>query len=175
MDNALDFITITAIWGAITGTLALSFEIYKWYKNGPKLEITVSPNMQVFDPALRKLFSEQLVMVRVVNRGTLPAKITDLLGWVFDTRLKRLFGKPRDGFFVVDSKSSIPLPVVLEPGQDWSGYINQKKTLEMTSNGLLYLGVQHTLSKKPVLTYVDTNQFRPFVSDGSNGNDVLDD
>ena len=158
----MDATTAIAVWGAVAGTAAIVWDVIKWKKDGPRLKVSVSPNMQVFDHGTRQLDPRQIIQVRVVNIGTRPARVTSLLGWPFKSRLHRLLGKPAgEGFLVLNPEFSVSLPVTLAPGEEWHGYIDRKGALEVAGDAVLYCGVEYTLAKKPVLVRIDPKALRP--------------
>lgn len=158
----LDVTTTIALWGAFTGTAAIVWDFVKWKTDAPRLKVSVNPNMQMLDQATGRLDPKQLIQVHVVNVGKRPTKITALLGWPFKTRMHRLFGKPTgDGFVSMEPLTQTPLPLVLQPGDDWSGFLHREAALKIVGDATLYCGVQHTLAKKPALARIDPKTLRP--------------
>lgn len=79
--------------GAFAGTAAIIWDVIKWRKESPRLQVTLNPNMQLANPITGELDEEQYIMVRVVNVGRRATKVTHLVGWPFRTRVHRLLGK----------------------------------------------------------------------------------
>lgn len=158
----MDATTAIAVWGAIAGTAAIVWDVIKWKKDGPRLEVSVNPNMQAIHPITRALDPRQLIQIRVVNIGSRPARVTTLVGYPFKSRIHRLLRKPAGGgFFIRQPDSSAPLPVTLAPGDEWCGFIDRKQALESVGDSVLYCGVEHTLAKKPVLARINPKELRP--------------
>lgn len=158
----MDATTTIAVWGAVAGTAAIVWDVIKWKTDGPRLEVSVNPNMQAIHPITKALDPRQLIQVRVANRGSRPARVTTLVGLSFKSRIHRLLGKPAGGaFFIRQPESSEPLPVTLAPGDVWCGFIDRRQALESVGDAVLYCGVEHTLAKTPVLARIDPKEPRP--------------
>jgi len=158
----VDATTAIAVWGAIAGTAAIVWDVIKWKTDGPRLKVSVNPNMQAIHPITRALDPRQLIQVRVVNIGSRPAKVTTLVGVPFKSRIHRLLGKSAGGeFFIPQPEFAPALPVTLQPGDEWCGSIDRKQALESVGDAVLYCGVEHTLAKKPVLARINPKELRP--------------
>lgn len=169
MTLTLDITATIALWGALTGTAAIVWDIIKWWADSPRLEVSVNPNMQIVNPKSGDLEPKKLILVRVVNVGKRSTKVTCLLGLPFKTRIHRLFGKPAShGFISMTPLADAPLPLVLQPGDDWTGFLNQEEAFQIAGNLPLYCGVQHTLAKKPVLARINFGSLRPLCEKDQN-------
>lgn len=160
MTVEIDSTTAIALWGAFAGTLAIGWDAYKWWADGPRLRVTANPNMQRVDLTTGRLDNEQLILVRVVNVGTRSTKVTYLVASCFTNRLRRLFGKRERVFVVLEPTCDTPLPVVLEPGQDWSAFISREEATKIAGTAVLYCGVEHSLGKRPVLARIAPKSLR---------------
>lgn len=162
MTISLDTTVAIALWGALTGTTAIVWDFIKWRKDRPCLEVSVSPNMQSFDHATRQLEPKQLIMVRAVNTGKRPAKVTHLVGYAYKSRIHRLLKMaPVEVFLVTEHLFGTSLPVLLEPACDWTGFLDRDRALAIAGDAVLYCGVVHTLAKKPVLARINRKALRP--------------
>jgi len=150
----MDSSTLAAWWGAITGSLALAWEMFRWHQSGPKLLVAASPNMQVVRPGLG-VDEEIFISVSVRNVGDAATTITHFMGVTYAGWFNHLRRK-RAGLFIVTTGSDSPLPHRLEPGATWSGTVKQKEALlALKKKGdMLYIGVKHSMHEKPVLVRV---------------------
>lgn len=146
---------IAAWWGAIVSSVVLLWDIYKWKHQGPRLVMRLSPNMQVWGDPSRE--GKTWVSVTVSNVGDRPTTIKGVgivyyKSWL--TRLrnraenKAVFPKPSDDF---------PLPLVLNPGDEWGGLIPQKlidKNIDMeamSQSGHLLIWVSRSDEQRTLL------------------------
>ena len=93
------------------------------------------------------------IVVEATNTGDRPTTITHLAGYYYKSRSQQLRKKPEKEFFVIVPAlaDAQPLPHQLGPGGRWLGGIEQNDELvERSQTGLLYCGIIHTSSKKPV-------------------------
>lgn len=147
----MDASTAAAWWGAATGTLALGWEVYRHASSGPRLEVNVSPDMQLVIPG-RGLDSTLHVSVSVVNAGDAPTTITHLCGVFYRGWIQRTF-KRRGQVFVLTTDA--PIPTVLPPGQTWSALVPQEQLfISAGEKAAIYLGVKHAISGNPVMVKV---------------------
>ena len=62
--------TDIAAWiGAVTGTLVLIWDVYKWTQTGPKVKVSAAPNMVAYGSAVTILGNKANIMVEVTNTG----------------------------------------------------------------------------------------------------------
>ena len=144
--------TDAAAWiGAVTGTLALFWEIFVWAKTGPKIEVSASPNMEAFGALLNILGNAPCVVVEARNVGDGKTTITHVVGFYYESWLQWFCRRrPTKTLFVPDP---VPgrLPHVLDAGERWLGMMEQNDDLiEMSQKGRLYCGVLHSTSSKAV-------------------------
>jgi len=146
---------VAAWWGAVIGTLVLAWDIYKWKRSGPMVQVTASPNMRTFGGMPDALEDKTFVVVEVTNTGDRKTTLTHLVGFHYSSLLQKLRKNKSKSFFVAKPALSQPLPYVLEPGERWIGGIQQNEELEeMTRDGYLYCGVYHSCGKKAVVQRV---------------------
>jgi hypothetical protein len=148
--------TDIAAWiGAITGTLVLIWDVYKWMQTGPKVKVSAAPNMVAYGSAMTILGDKSNIMVEVTNTGDGKTTIAHLVGFFYASQLRKwLRRKPHRTMFVPDPGSG-QLPHVIHPGERWIGAMDQSDDLiKMSNDGALYVGVLHSTQKRPVLARV---------------------
>ena len=119
----------------------------KWKQTGYKLRLSVTSGMQLVGEHSEQIY----VVVEVVNIGDKKTELTHVVGLLHKSHLQRYRGKNERSFLVPKPSLSGGFPCFLEPGQRWMGGINQTEELEiMSRSGLLYCGVFHSGSKKPL-------------------------
>lgn len=147
--------TLAAWWGALVATVVLAWDVYKWKKSGPIINVTTSPNMQMYKGVEIKPNNETFLVVEVTNIGDRKTTLTHLVGLHYKSMFQRLRNKTEQAFFVLNPAMTTPLPYVLEPGERWVGGIAQTDDLEeMCRRGYFYCGVYHSGSKRPALQRV---------------------
>lgn len=143
-----------AWWGAIAGSAAVFWDIIKWSRAGARVRLQATPNMQLMVPGLG-LNPEKRIYVNARNVGDQPTTITNFCGEHYPSRWHRLI-KRGGRFFVITPGADVRMPHKLGPGETWSGYALQDEMAKVDAqSGALYLGVQHSMAKKPKLTRVD--------------------
>ncbi len=143
--------TDVAAWiGALTGTLVLLWDVFKWVHSGAKIKISASPNMTGYGSAALLLGEQTCVAVEATNVGQSKTTITHLVGFHHKSRFGRLLRrKPETTFFVPNPRPGT-LPGVLDTGERWLGMIEQNSELEvMSREGYLYVGIYHSTGKLP--------------------------
>lgn len=159
--NSTDITTVVAIWGALTGTSAIIWDVIKWRRDGPRLRVAVTANMQIYNKYLGITQERQFIQVHVTNRGTRSAKVSHLVVCPFRSRLHRAVGRQAPFTLVTQTPpESQPLPVVLQPGDTWTGLLDQQEVLSHAGRFRIYLGVTHTLQDKPILTALNHKKIR---------------
>ncbi|MBI9086698.1 MAG: hypothetical protein JEZ11_24085 [Desulfobacterales bacterium] len=146
---------IAAWWGALIATMVLVWDVYKWKRIGPIINVSASPDMQTYGGISDGEDDKEFVAVEVTNTGDRKTTLTHLVGFQYANRFQRLLKKRNEAFIVTNPAFSTTLPYVLDPGERWVGGIEQNKNLEdLSRNGFLYCGVYHSSGKKPVLQRV---------------------
>jgi hypothetical protein len=148
--------TDIAAWiGAVTGTLVLIWDVYKWLQTGPKIKVSVAPNMVAYGSAVAVLGNKANIMVEVTNTGDGKTTITHLVGLFYRSRLRKWLRRKPDRTMIVLNPGSGQLPHVIHPGERWIGAMDQSDDLiKMSNEGALYVGVLHSTQKPPVLARV---------------------
>ena len=150
--NLTDTVDPIAIYAAIVATTVLAWDVWKWLREGPRLRVFANPGYKTIgiptvDP------DATWVMVKVTNVGTSPTTINMVGGAMYNNWIKRLLRKPSEQFFVATPVlAGMPkLPHVLDPGNEWTGLINQDDEFEsMARQGLLYVGLYHSVGNRPI-------------------------
>ena len=127
---------LAAWWGALTASLVLVWDVYKWNaSNRPRIHLEVKPNTEIMNSPIHA--GHTYISVRAYNRSDRATTITNFGGEWYRSRVHRLIrrgGQP----FVVASPGFHPLPHQLEPGTVWDGIILQDKSLEdLARTGIL--------------------------------------
>ena len=127
---------IAAWWGAIIATLVLGWDVFKWKQTGrPRLQLKALPDMKPHGPVPNADPNKTYVLIEVVNVGDKKTEITHLTGLYYRSRLQRLRGRNEQAFVVLNPAFSTQFPCFLEPGQRWTGGIEQTTDLEERSRG----------------------------------------
>ena len=140
---------IVAWWGAVVATVVLLWDIYKWNKSGPNLQLSASPNMQVLGD--EGLEGPSYIFLEVSNVGDRKTTLTHFVGKWYKSFWQRIRRKKAEANFMVPNPEySKPLPFILEAGESWTGYVRQTEELEgWMKTGRLFLGVAYTNKVKP--------------------------
>ncbi len=146
---------IAAWWGASIATMVLIWDVFKWIRTGPIINVFASPDMQTHGSISDGTHDKTFVTVEVTNTGDRKTTLTHLVGFHYANRFQWLRNKKNKTFIVANPAFSAVLPHVLEPGERWLGGIEQNEELDdISRNGYLYCGVYHSGGKKAVLQRV---------------------
>ena len=146
---------VAAWWGAVIATLVLAWDVFKWKQMGPRLRLTVSPGMKTHGDVPNADPEKTYVLIEAVNVGDKKTELTHVAGLYYRSHLQRLRGKNQQSCLVLNPAFSTQFPCFLEPGQRWLGGMEQTAELEKLSrSGLLYCGIFHSASKKPLTSRV---------------------
>lgn len=144
----MDTTTIIALYAAAVATGVLVWDIYKWKTSGPRVCLTVFPNIKVAgNPDL-----EGRTYVRVEVRSTRggPTTILKLYFLYYNNWLSRLHRRPDELIWVASPFAEHRIPYVLGQGTVWHGLVIQDEKIEkMAKEGLLYCALDLSHSKKP--------------------------
>lgn len=146
---------IAAWWGAIVATLAFLWEVFRWLRKGPRIQVKTTTNMKANDiPGIDE--TDTFIFVEVINIGDGPTTITNFGVDVYDGLISRLKDRPQSRYVLTGQNYfGPPIPHVLEVGKRWTGGINQRQfDKTFITEGNLYAAVFHTFSKKPALAKV---------------------
>lgn len=146
-----------ALIGALTGTIALLWDFFKWSQTGVKVLLRISPNMTPFGFAEEEFKSKLNLFVEVTNTGDKKVTITHLVLTYYDSFWKRVLKRSSKNFIVLNPLPG-QLPQLIDIGDRWVGLIEQSQDLEkMAKNGYLYVGINHSSSAKTLLKRVKIN------------------
>lgn len=157
---------ILAIIGAVTGIVgtmlalaALGWDFYKWrYSERVRLRVWATPGF-----ASTNNPSEKLIMISVTNIGKIATTLKVLSFHGFDSK-KEL--KNRNGKDVSINLHPLyatgPFPYRLEPGNEWSGAIDETQpSLQKYLNHKYFIvQVEDTMSAKPFRGEVDQKRMK---------------
>lgn len=138
-----------AAWlGAITGSCALVWDLYKWKRSGPRLTLDVVTNMKTY--GLMGIDNNKYITVRAVNTGDRATTLTNLAYVYYSGWIKCFLRKPKQSF-VVPMPIGQSIPFMLTPGTIWDSSIRQNEDIEgMAKDGCLEVHLYSSDSKKPV-------------------------
>lgn len=141
-----------AAWvGAVSGVVALGWEVVKWTREGPRLRLRTSPSIRVVPDQDGRL----ILAVWVTNTGTAMTTLTTFALIVFKSRWRRWRTKPGQNWVVLENPVGQTLPFELRPGQQWMGGVRlEPKIATAVASGKLYAAIYHSLGKRPVTTLV---------------------
>lgn len=148
--------TDAAAWvGAITGSLVLLWDVFKWVRSGARIRVSASPNMTAYGSAVALLGTKTCIAVEASNVGQAKTTITHVVGFHYKSPAHRfLRRKPLKSIVVLDPKPGA-VPQALEVGERWLGMMEQNEEIEeLSRNGALYVGVYHSSGKRPELQRV---------------------
>lgn len=137
--------------GATTGTLALAWEIYTWWRSGPQLKLQVNGNMKLWNEISGES-PETYISIKVINRGDAPTTLDGLYLHTYKNILWWAFRRPeKDAYFINPTPPSSILPFVIDPGRIWIAQIQQhQKWIELSQNKILCVLVSCAHSEKPI-------------------------
>jgi len=143
---------IVAWIGAISGMSAIIWDVYKWYRTGPRLKVTAKCNMETLSPSNG---NQTFIVIRVSNTGT---AMTTLRTLRLETRKYCWSIRPMRQAIALPHNSGQRLPFELGPGQEWTGAILQDKELANRARTLaLYCVVDHSFSTRPAKARLKLN------------------
>jgi hypothetical protein len=147
-----------AVYAATVSTTVLIWNIFVWFRNGPRLKVSASANMKTFGPGGRD--DTTYLVANVRNVGTQQTTITHVVAFAYKNRWERFRGRKAQTFVVNHAVAAYPLPYVLPAGQTFMSMGEQTAELEKLSREkLLYLGVIHSCRERPLLARI-----RPIIS-----------
>lgn len=110
------FTQFLAVWGAVVSTIALLWQIFQWTRANPRIAAKVQMNES------HSSASDDWISFELRNRGGKPTTIEEIMFVDHESWWSRLAGYPnRIENIYVSHKSTMPLPIVLDPGEVWKG------------------------------------------------------
>jgi hypothetical protein len=138
---------LLALWGAIIATLVLIWDIIKWFREGPKVQFSVYPNM-VMIPEMSGDKSRRYIRVDVKNIGDRAFTVESLTQHLYPGRFSK---RASDSWVVAHFTQSTQLPLLLEPGRVWMGMFMQDAQMETNSReGYFTCELHCSYRKKPL-------------------------
>lgn len=115
-----------AVYAAVVSTSALIFTGINFWRDRARLAVSATPDMMIIGSENSDHDERDLIAVRVVNRGT---KATTIRGLYVTDRgnLRKRLGRGGGKHFAIlnPQPKGYPaaLPKVLNPNEEWTGYI----------------------------------------------------
>lgn len=147
----MDQLTFIAWWGAIVSTVVFVWDIYKWKTDGAKLNVQLAPNMQSIGDPRRDGIT--WVSITVTNIGSRPCTIKSVGMWYYKNHHNFIRHKPDLAAIFPNPNDSLPLPRVLNPGEEWIGLVPQDRLfegIERKASERMTIWLSHSQSNKPI-------------------------
>jgi hypothetical protein len=143
-------VNLLALYAAVLSTFIAVWEILKWRARNAVL-ITCNSNM-LFIPSPD---DKKYIIVNVTNKGDTQTTITHFLGYYWPSRVDKILNRNVRAFVV----NSPDVPKIIQPGEQWMGQAHQDENMEkMAKEGLLYMGIIHSMGKKEILKRVKISE-----------------
>jgi hypothetical protein len=141
-----------AAWvGAVTGVLALTWEVVKRFREGPRLKISTSASMMAVGGGHNQ---RPMLMVWVTNVGSMRSTLTTFSLHRFPNAWAKARFRPSQSW-VVPHLNVGTLPHELAPGQQWVGAVEQREdTAAEINQGDLYVGIYDAFHRRPTLAKI---------------------
>jgi hypothetical protein len=153
----MDATTFLAWLGAITGTSALVWDVFKWKRSGANLRVAVMLDMTVDENGFfREEFAppNPYMAVRIVNEGQASTILESLQIVIYENKKKKRDYEEKARVIIFGTHLG-KLPHTLAPAHKWVGAILQTPELEYSiQNELVYLEVHHTFNRRPTIIRV---------------------
>jgi hypothetical protein len=161
-----DKIDPIAIYAATVSTTVLIWNIFIWFRTGPRLKVSASANMKTFGQGVRD--DTTYIVANVRNVGTQQTTITHVVMFAYRNRWDRFRKRASETFVVNHAVLAYPIPYVLEAGKTFMSMIVQNETAEKLSHSrLLYVGIVHAFRDRPVLARVRPIKSLPTAVEGA--------
>jgi hypothetical protein len=142
----------TAIYAAIVATFALALEMRRWFESGPRLTITVAPEMVLINVPGTE--GNTYLFATVTNRGNTPTTISGFHLFDYENWLNRLRSKPKWAVAILHPHPQphvVNVPKVVQPGEVWEGAALYEGDLKARiRRGWLYVIIYASHTDKPV-------------------------
>jgi hypothetical protein len=148
-----DNVNLVAIYAALVSTISILWQAWVWFRNGPRLQVTASADMQVMGGYNKD--DKKYAVVNVVNTGSVKTTITNVVIFTYKNIIHRLINKPIKTFVVNHDVAGYQIPYVIDTSCTFMSMVIQSDDMEALSrSSIIYMGVIHSLSAKPVLARV---------------------
>jgi hypothetical protein len=143
---------LIAVYGALTGTIALGWDFVKWRFSEARLVVRVMTNMLYHDGT--RTHDKRRLAIVVQNRGGKPTTLTLLGAESYHSLWHRLLRKPSSAFIITRPETGQPIPYTLEVGHEWTGMVIQTEEMESKVGRRLYILVYSSNRTKPIRCHV---------------------
>jgi len=148
-----DNVNLVAIYAAVVSTISILWQLWGWFRNGPRLRVTASGDMQVMGGYNKD--EKKYVVVNIANIGSAKTTITNVVAFTYKNFLHRLLNRPSKTFVVNHDVAGYQIPYAIDAGCTFMSMVIQDDEMEtLSASGVLYMGVIHSLSARPVLARV---------------------
>ena len=135
--------SLATAYAAIVATAAFALEFRRWFKEGPKLVISLVPDGVLVGGGPER-DEQDLLIVHVVNRGSEPTTIENLCLFEYPSPWRLWRRRPAKSF-VVPRPEVYPnrpaIPYLLEPNTRWTGVVRKRIVKMDLQTGDYYVGV----------------------------------
>jgi hypothetical protein len=143
---------IVAAYAAIVATGALFLEVRRWFEAGPRLTITVAPEMILINVPGAE--GNTYLFATVTNRGSAPTTISGFHLFDYENWFNRLRSKPKWAAAILHPHPQahvVNIPKVVQPGEVWEGAALYEGNLkERIERGWLYVIIYASHADKPM-------------------------
>ena len=149
--NQFGMTDFLAVWGSITGTLAILWDVYKWKTTGPQIVMKAFPNMVTAEPGVGVDHTLHIA-IDVTNTGSAKTTLKSLAVACYSSRWSQWRNKPEKTFVVINTGPFCrALPQVLEVGEIWRPFLPQDQIMKgIEHETLVFFQLWHSASNKPV-------------------------
>lgn len=135
-----------ATYAAILSSAIAILEWIKW-KGKNAVILRCNSNMILMPSSDRNKY----IIATVTNTGEAQTTITHFLAYYWSSKIDKLLNRGKKAFII----NARDVPAIIQPGQQWTGQVIQCQEMEkMAKNGLLYIGIIHSMSEKEVIQRV---------------------
>ena len=128
-----------AAYAAVVSTFVLGWDAYKWLAAGAKVDLSVSPGMQLVGGPVPD--PKTYLSITALNVGDQPTTITNLGGQYFESwwRAYVIRRKSSKAFIVTEPSKAQRIPYRFEVGDQWIGIAHQTDDIaQMAKGGYLF-------------------------------------
>jgi hypothetical protein len=142
-----------AVYGAIMATLSMAWNIFTWRHKDAKLRGAATSNMILVGGDIDD--RNTYISMSVYNVGDAPTTITNVVLFGYRNRVRRWLRRTQDKAAIVNHSLAQPIPYVTPGGGRFMSRVIQDTEVEAWSREYcLYLGVCHSMSRRPFLMRV---------------------
>jgi hypothetical protein len=134
-------------------TAAMVWNIFTWWHKGARLRGAATPNMIMVGGVIED--NNTYIGMTVYNVGDAPTTITNVVLFGYRNRLRRWLRRTEDKAAIVNHSLAQAIPYTLAGGGRFMSRAIQAPELEEWSRHYcLYMGVCHSMSRRPFLMRV---------------------